>query len=192
MSLGAHRGSTPYTGTSSTASSPHLPPPLILGSYFQDNSQMHPTIGKGGLERQERSNSMFKLGQFKRAWEPGCGSAVGSPLGSSYFPCCDKMPDESQGKRERFFFSGSQFEGTEAALRGADHMVSTLRNQRGMGTMLNSPFIKMLCRSRIHRTVLPTYRVCPLLSDKSLLKHPYRHRECFHPDAKTSQADHED
>lgn len=80
----------------------------------------------------------------------------------------------------------------EAALRGTDHMVSTLRNQRGMGTTLNSLFIKMLCRSPIHRTVLPTYRVCPLLSDKSLLKHPHRHRECFHPDAKTSQADHED
>lgn len=84
---------------------PHTcPHPFILGSYFQNNSRIHPTTGKGGLERQERSTSVFKLGQFKRAWEPRCGSAVGSPLGSSYLPCCDKMPDGSQGKRERFFF----------------------------------------------------------------------------------------
>lgn len=90
-------------GASSTALSPHLPP-FILGSYCQDNSQMHPTIKKGGLERQECSISVFKLGQFKCAWEPGCGSAAGSLLGSSSFPCCDRTSGESEVKRERFVF----------------------------------------------------------------------------------------
>lgn len=98
VSLGVHRGSAPCMGTSSTALN------FIIGSYFQDNSQMHPTIEKGGLERQECSISVFKLGQFKCAGEPGCGSAVGSLLGSSCFPCCDKMPDESEVKRESIFF----------------------------------------------------------------------------------------